>query len=463
MAPQDQSSDNQDDTSDTTSQEDRPRLILNAPCRIVNVNFQGAHRTRANLLAKIVADIFEAKTVSDFLNKSIEVKDRLGSLNAFSSIEIDVSPVGETEDFEVTFSVQEKSRVTSSVHTAVDNHSTHLNLQLALPNIAGIGDSIRLSTKYNKRLYSGECRFSVPISPWKSLWSPRYNLIYSQDQWDLMPSGYDQQDKSIINQVEFFSRPQLHHVISFENVWRFIKSSSVRTPIEIREQCGNSVKSSLKHTVTWDNRIGGNFPNAGILASLTSELASNLVQNGARFMRQEFNIQVNAPVLPNNSLICQMNLLGGTLLRPEKFNICDKFFAGGPLLVRGSTPQGIGPNVRGHPLGDMSYLSAGVHLYPILPGTKPESPINTVLRPHFFVNTATIGDCRDVLSRIRSRSDLRTETMRFRDSLRYTCGFGLVLQIARIRLEWNYCIPLLLKDGDSTVRGLQWGFGMTYT
>lgn len=456
----------QDDASNSSDPPPRQKLDLNMPCRIVNVNFEGVHRTRASVLAKIVSDIFTTRSMLEFLQKSVQIKENLTSLNAFSEVEIQVNSVGEdnNEDYEVTFLVEEKRRIQSSIHSAVDNHSTHLNLQLTLPNIAGIGDSIQLSTKYRRRFYSGECRFSVPISPWRSLWSPRYNLAYSQYQWDSMPSGYDQQDKSISNQVDFFSRPKVQHVIGFDNVWRFIKSSSARTPIEIREQCGHSVKSSLRHTVTWDDRIGGNFPYAGIMASLTNEIATNLVTNGARFTRHEFNIQLNTQILPKFDILCQFNLMGGTLLRPTKINICDKFFAGGPLLVRGFKLQGIGQNVRGYPLGDMSYLSAGAHIYSILPGTTPESPINAVVRPHLFVNAATIGDWRDsVFSRMRNRDDLRRESIRFRDSMRYSCGFGLVMHLARIRFELNYCLPLLFKEGDSLASGLQWGFGMTYT
>lgn len=452
----------------------KQQLDFNKPCRIVNVNFEGANRTRANLLATIVSDIFGSKSVLEFLQKSVQIKENLNSLNAFSSVEIQVDQVGHNDDnnnndeqpdqYEVTFSVIEKNRIKSSVYTGVDTHSTHLDVQLALPNISGNGDSIRLSAKHNgKSFYSTECRFSVPVSPWKSLWSPRYDLFYGHSEWSTL-SGYNQKDHSIVNQVEFLSQPNLQHVVSFENVWRAIRSSSARIPIEIREQCGHSVKSSLKHILTWDNRVGNNnFPLSGILASLTNEIATSLVTNGARFTRHEFRVQLNTQILPKYDLLCQFNLLGGTLLQPNKFNICDRFFAGGPLLVRGFKSQGIGPNIREFPLGDMSYLSAGAHLYPILPGTSADSLINSVVRPHLFVNAATIGDWRDRVFRIRTGNDLKREALYFRDSMRFSCGFGIVTQIAGLRLELNYCIPLSFKMGDLTSRGLQWGIGMTYT
>lgn len=219
-------------------------LDLNKPCRITGVNFEGVKKTRPTLLAKMVTDVFTAKSMLEFLEKSILVKERLKNLNAFSSVDIQVKPSDETkgmdeqDTFQVTFVVKERGFILASAQTAMDEQSTHLDLQLTLANLQGIGDSVAVSSKFNKRFYSGECRYSVPLMPWRSLWAPRYTLSYNQLQWDSMPSGYDQEDRSILNQVEFFSLPQLHHTVSFENIWRYIKSSSSKlTPIEVREQC----------------------------------------------------------------------------------------------------------------------------------------------------------------------------------------------------------------------------------
>lgn len=439
-------------------------MDLNKPCKVVDVNFEGVRRTRPTLLAKIVADVFTSKSLLDCLQRSVQVRDNLKSLNAFTDVEMQIEPVDETKDSEyrVKFVVRERGRIVASAQTAVDNQSTHLNLELATPNLNGIGDSIKLVSRFNKRLFSGECRYTVPITPWRSLWNPIYSIFYSQYQYDSQPSGFDQEDKSIVNQVEFFSLPKLQHSIGFENVWRFIRSSSLNTPIEIREQCGHSIKSSLKHSVTWDNRLGGNFPFEGILAKLSNEFTTNIVTGAARFTRHEANLQLNALILPQYDLLCQLNLIAGTLIRPNKINICDKFFAGGPLTLRGFKFQGLEPNRRGHPLGDMSYLSAGLHLYSILPYTTPDTPINDYIRPHVFVNTGTIGDMNDIW-RISSRNDIKREVQGFRESLRYSCGFGLVMYFMSLRLEVNYCLPLVFKEGDLSVRGLQWGFGLTYT
>lgn len=434
-------------------------------CKIVDVSFEGAHKTKPRLLAKIVSDVFAATSLMDCLEKSVQVRENLKSLNAFSNIQLQVEPASEeiADEYRVTFKVEERGRLKASAQTSIDNHSkTHINLELALPNLNGIGDSITLSSKFNKRLYSGECSYTLPIRPWKSLFNPIYSLSYRQYQFDGQPSGFDQEDRSVVNQVDFFSTSNVHHSISFENIWRFIRTSSLNTPIEIREQAGHSVKSALKHTVTWDDRVGGNFPYSGILARLSNEFTTNLVSGSAKFTRHEASLQMNALILPQYDLLCQINLLAGTLIRPLKYNICDKFFAGGPLTLRGFKYQGLEPNVRGCPLGDLSYLSAGIHLYSILPYTTPETPINDYIRPHIFMNTGTIGDLNEIW-RLTSFDDVRREARRFRNSLRYSCGFGLVMYFMSLRLEVNYCLPLIFRENDLSTRGLQWGFGLTYT
>lgn len=440
-------------------------INLNVPFRVTSVNFEGAKRTRPALVAKIVSDIYKAKTVLEFVERCGKINENLMSLNAFNDVEVQVKP--NNNDYEVTFVLHERRWISASIQTAVDDISTHLGTSLNLPNLNGIGDFLQLNAKLNKRLYSGEFRYSVPLSPWKQLWSPVYTMSYCQYLLDTQPSGFDQEDKSIINQVEFFSLNNLKHTIGFENIWRYVKSSGLRTPIEIREQCGHSVKSSLKHILTWDNRVGGNYPYEGILAKLTNEITTNLVSGCARFTRHEVNLQMNQLLLPRYDLLCQFNVLAGTLTSrdkgQQKINICDKFFSGGPMTLRGFKYQGLGANVREHPLGDYSFISAGLHLYSILPYTSPLSPINQYIRPHIFFNAGTIGNINDVPSRVYNREDMKRELDRFKHSLRYSCGLGLVFYFMKMRFELNYNIPLVTKNSDLSVRGLQWGFGLHYT
>lgn len=433
---------------------------LKRPCKIVNVNFEGVKRTSRNLIAKCVSDLFKSETLLDYADRYVRVIDSLNSLNAFKDVKIQMQPNGNRDEYEVDVIVEEQRRLRGSVQTAVDEHTSHLKIEATAPNISGIGDSLRFDIKSNlttTKLYSGECRYTVPLIPWRRIWNPTFAVYANHYQFDSQPSGIDQTNKAFVNQVSFLSHPNVHHLISFENVWRHIKSSSVHTPIEIREQSGHSVKSSVRHDVVWDNRqysFGGNFASEGARAKLSNEFTLNLVNGSADHTRHEAHLQFNTLILPIYDTICQLDASAGTLLRSNKVNICDKFFPGGPSTVRGFEYQCLGPSVRGRPLGAKSYISAGLHLYPILPYTTPFDTINRFIRPHIFVNAGTVGDLRLP----RRREDLQ----RFRDSLRYSCGFGLVFYIAKIRCEVNYCLPIVSKEGDRTVKGLQFGLGVNF-
>lgn len=440
--------------------EQTPKMDLKEPFKVVNVEFEGVTRTRPTLLAKIVAEIFTSESLEDFLLKYRQVHQKLDPL--FSNVDVKVEPANEeTEtDHVITFVVNERSRRTLGTEVQTDGYTSHLNLNLSAPNLNGIGDAVRLTFKSNSlpKIQAFECDYTIPLVPWKLLYNPVCSIGYSQFQHTSTPSAYDQENKSFINRVEFFSNPNLKHSLSFMNTWTHIKSHSANTPLVIREQSGHFLKSYIKYAIQYDSRPQGeNFPSVGILAKLTSDLSTNLFKKGARFARQEIELQLNKLLLPQQGLLGQVNLYAGTLMRPSKIDISDKFFPGGPPTFRGYALQGFGPHVRKHPLGDISYLTAGIHLYPILPGTTTKSKINEFVRPHLFVNAGTTGDLNRSW-RLTSRADLEQEVLNFKDSLRYTCGFGVLLAFRSIRFELNYCLPLKTKENDLSMGGVQFGF-----
>lgn len=451
-------------TSDNNGTEETniPR-DMNEPCHISIVNFEGIYRSRPSLVGKIVSEIYHTKTWLDFFENCVRIKENLNSLNSFNDVEIQVNSENKDNNYNVTFVLQEKGRLGASITTAFERDNGHLNIQLSSPNITGNFDSLKLNLKLNKQLNSGDIRYTAPLVPWRRLWAPIYSGIYSEYPWDRQLSGFDLMEWSVINQLDFRSLTQLKHTINLDNIRRQITSTDPqRTPIAIKEQCGHSVKSTIRHTMEWDNRIGGNYPYEGIMARLSNEITTNLVNGGAKFSRHELNLQVNQLLLPKYDLLCQLNIMAGTLYKPLKYNICDKFFVGGPLTLRGFKPQGLGSNVDGHPLGDLSYLTAGLHIYPRMPYTTPLSSINQYIRPHIFVNTGTIGDI-NVIPRIHNREEAKRELNRFTNSLRYSFGIGLVIYVTRLRIEVNYSVPLVSKECDMTARGFQWGFGINYT
>lgn len=438
------------------SSQDDLSSYLNLPCNINGFQFKGVRKTNRNLLRKIVTDALKTETLGDYLVKKTNLERKLEDLDAFSNIEV-VLIHKSGNDFDIKLNVEEKGPITATVRTDIDaNSNYHLNLRARFPNLNGIGDDAAFSTKFNKSYYFFESRYSLPLSPWRQFWAPRYSVLFNFNTWDHLPSDYDQKDKAFSNLIEFSSSSQLRHSISFDNVWRAIRSSSNSTPLEIRKFAGHSLKTALKYIVSYNSRDDFRFPQSGCLFRLSNEVAFSLFDKSAKFSKHEIHFQFNKNILPRMDLLCQFNLAAG-LLHQVRANICDKFFVGGPVNFRGFKINGLGPNASGSPLGGETYMTAGLHVYPPMPYNRE---ISDLVRPHIFLNAGTIGDWRD-LTRISARKeDIKKEIESFKESLRYSCGVGLVLRMGSIRIELNYCLPLVTQSTDLSSTGIQFGFGL---
>lgn len=348
---------------------------------------------------------------------------------------------------------QNKSRLRLRSQIEADsNKSTHLSFELQVPNLTGFKDSLSCGIKTSSlsRIPASDIEYRLPLPTWAPFEDPVYSILLSRYNYLAGPSGYDQEDKSLANHVEFFSHLNLKHSLGLINTWTHIKSGNEKTPLLIREQAGHFLKSYIRYAILYDTRQDKDFCCEGVMVKLTNDLTTKLFRKGAnKFTRHEFQFQVNKFILPQYGLLGQVNIYAGTLLRARKIDISDRFFPGGVPTFRGMESKGFGANVRRHPLGSISYLTAGFHLYPILPGTTPDSPVNDVIRPQFFANMGTSGDLT---------TNTRWDYNEFKDSFRYIVGFGLVGYVGSIRLEVNYCLPLITRDGDSVVSGLQFGF-----
>lgn len=336
-------------------------------------------------------------------------------------------------------------------HVQTDGRITNLCLNLTKPNLTVLRDKISLALKTNNgpTISAIDFDYTIPIN---LPYNPVYSIAYSQFSNTSLPSAYDQENKSFINNIDVYSNQYLKHSFSFINTWTHIKSSSAETPLEIREQSGHFLKSYLRYALQFDNRKPDGFLSNGVLAKVSTDLSTNLFKKAARFGRLQAQVQANRLLLPQHGLYGQFHVFAGSLLKANKIDISDRFFPGGVPTFRGFRHQSFGPHVREHPLGVISYLTAGLHLYPIFPGTTTKSKINDFIRPNIFVNIGTTGDLSRGL-RLANLSDIKLS-----DSIRCSCGIGLVSTIMGVRFELNYCLPVKANENDLVVPGLQFGF-----
>lgn len=118
----------------------------------------------------------------------------------------------------------------------------------------------------------------------------------------------------------------------------------------MREQSGLTLKSSLKHVLSLDQRDENIFSTSGSLFQLTSELAG--FGGDVGFLKNELYVQSN--VSPLEGVVVQGCFQAGFLknVSPDKkILLCDQFYLGGPQTLRGFQMRGIGPHIDGNALG----------------------------------------------------------------------------------------------------------------
>lgn len=433
--------------------------------RVKNVHFDGVKKTNARILAKIIRPIYEAQTIEQCVDKLDIVIHRMNSLNSFNRVTPTINILTERgtqddsiKDIDLTFSVSEKNNVTGGVETTVDDRrSASISVKLALPNVTGAGDSIGTELRKCKGKTLGEVNYSRLYVPWWDICSPRHTTsLYVSDSTSTS-SGYNQKDRGISTQLDMNIAKNLHHSLNFDNVWRDIRCSAFDTPFKIREQSGHSFKTSAKYTLTHDTRDVPTFSTKGHMIRMSVEHAGLFKLGDINFTKSDIHLQVNQPIIPKLDISCQGSMQFGLIHpHPGNYLICDKYFAGGPLTVRGFKQNGIGPHCEKYALGARAFWAAGIHMYSRLPFVSSRSSINDFIRPHLFVNSGSAVD-------FGLTKDLNKDFKSLTSRARLSYGFGLVLYFSSIRLELNYCIPRTFHKGDQTEEGFQYGLGVLFT
>ena len=352
-----------------------------------------------------------------------------------------------------------------------------------------------------------------------SQFKPMYPLLSAtifDAEADFPHSAFKQRERAFV--LDHFSHwtSRVTSRIRFQTDWKSVLASNdVRTPIEIREKSGHYLKSSIKHTLTFDDRSYGwglgnfsYFPCSGSLAEASLELAGlnvkgrKILPGNQTFVKPEVSVQINERI-PGTRIIVQACAAAGLLLDPTGIRnsyshdastpaavpLSEKFFVGGPLTVRGFSLSGVGPSVTSSsgdpdtalyqqhkfPLGADAYWSTGLHAYfplPFIRRSRVSSTSNTTttiasmiqkcVRLHAFANWA--GTCSSgSTSELLRPGSLGNVWQQIRSNVRTSVGAGIVVAAGPLlRLELNYAIPLTYGQTDSPDPGFQFGFGVHF-
>ncbi|XP_067128759.1 sorting and assembly machinery component 50 homolog A [Centruroides vittatus] len=423
--------------------------------RVDKINIDGVARTKQDVLAKSMKDLFGSQNFQEVILNIYSVADKLQKLNAFKRVDVfidtssgaDATPKG----LEVTFYVQEVRRITGGINTLVGNNEGSLVAGVQLPNMFGRGECLQSEYHYGTKRSSG---FNVTFTkPFISRGNPRFTAALFKQGEDFTWSGFREIDHGTLLELNLESFPRIQHTFRWEGIWREIKSLSTVTSFPVREESGHSLKSSVKHTVALDLRDNPVIPTYGQLFKLHQEYAG--LGGDVGFLKHELEVQLNQSL--GMDMVLQASLLGGILnkIQNKNYSICDKFFLGGPLSLRGFTVRGVGPRANEDALGAETYWASGLHLYTPLPFRPGRDGIGNYFRTHTFLNAGNIGYFLG--------ENNYPDWKRMFSNIRLSCGAGIVISVGHIaRFELNYCLPLKFQNEDRTNPGMQFGIGVAF-
>lgn len=263
--------------------------------------------------------------------------------------------------------------------------------------------------------------------------------------------------------------------MAYNGVWRQATGLAENASATVRGDAGDSVKSSISHVWTKDRRDDPLLPSRGYFNKTMLELAGwGPLQGDVAFGKAEAEAQGVVPVpIPgiegDSGVSFSTGIRAGLLYPlplglssdPKPSRINDRFQLGGPTDVRGFRLSGLGPHDGKDAVGGDVYAAGSANLLFPLPHVSVDKPF----RLQAFVNGGR-------LLALKQSNKNGSDSQQIRQTLGSTlaelgnglpsmsAGFGLVYAAPMARVELNFSLPLVLRQGEEGRKGLSFGIGI---
>ncbi|KAB8302659.1 hypothetical protein EYC80_006023 [Monilinia laxa] len=256
------------------------------------------------------------------------------------------------------------------------------------------------------------------------------------------------------------------HQVGYNGVWRQVTGLAGNASPTVRNDVGDTVKSSISHTWLKDERNHPILPNQGYLLKTISEIAGwGPLKGDVGFWKSEIESSgaVKVPGIPGASLTAGIRAgmlypLGvgvGTAAKPSRIN--DRFQLGGPTDVRGFKIGGLGPRDRQDAVGGDIYAASSINL--LLP--LPRVDVSTPLRLQLFANAGRLLALKTP-DKNTSKDVYGTIAELGKEIPSLAAGIGMVYAHPVARFELNFGLPIVVRKGEETRKGLQFGVGINF-
>ncbi|CAG8465561.1 667_t:CDS:10 [Diversispora eburnea] len=432
--------------------DDKVLEMKDYPCHIHSFHIKGTKRTRQSLFESVINPALGAKTFSKILNEINIAADKLQRLDIFQYpiyIEFDCSkdPLAQPDAIDVILSVEEKSRFWIKTGTEIGNDSGSANISLNIRNVFGGAETLEaFMSASTQTSHVFEFCLAKPINgnPDSKIDITAFSLTRNNQNF----SSHDEILRGVALRWRGLSRLGFHE-LSYGSTWRQVCNIAQQATLSIRESAGHSLKSSLTHNFIRDRRDDIMLPSRGYYLRLFQEIAG--LGGDVCFLKTETESQLNFPL--GKGFILSTSLRNGLLFQTDgqKSKISDRFFLGGAQSIRGFKLNGIGPREdKKDSLGGDIYVAGGLSLFTPLPKLH-QHPV----KGHLFLNGGSLlqfNPSQPLLKSIKGLSKAPS----------VSAGIGIVYRSSILRLEVNFCLPLLATTTDKLQKGLQLGLGFNF-
>jgi outer membrane protein insertion porin family len=394
------------------------------------------------------------------------------------------NPQAAASDLDISIKVAEKSRFILKGGTDVGNAEGSAYVNAQLRNIFGGAESLSVNAGTGTRTRSAySAVFSTPLNS-----NPDFRLSVEglASATDKPWASHEEVLKGGALRLGWRRDHGAIHQLTYTGQWRQLTGLTNWASPTVRNDAGDTVKSSITHTYTVDRRDNPIMPRSGYLYRTTSEIAGwGPLAGDVAFSKSEAELAATVPLLSKDGFTgvsFGAGLRFGMLYplpfgfswsgpaQPSRIN--DRFQLGGPTDVRGFKLSGLGPRDGTDAVGGDVYAAGGINLLFPLPRAGPESP----LRLQLFANSGRLVAMQDKgkgkeetsgISGALSSSAVMKGMMGavgelFNGLPSTAAGVGLVYGHPMARFELNFSLPLVLRRGEEGRKGFQVGIGISF-
>ena len=385
-------------------------------------------------------------------------------------------PTTTPTDVAVYYSVKEKSRLFFKAGTDLGNAEGSAYINAQARNLFGGAETLDVNASRGTRTRSSyQAIFDTPV-----LSNPDFHLqaggVQSATQKTF--ASHEEVLRGGWTKLRWLSGAGSFHEIAYNGFWRQVTGLAQNASPTVRNEAGDSFKSSISHTWTTDRRDNPMLPSRGFYAKTSSELAGwGPLRGDVAFFKTEVESQSALPIpIPgiqgDSGVSVTAGIRGGFIYpltlgsksNPEMSRINDRFQLGGPTDVRGFRLSGLGPHDGPDAVGGDVYAAGSANLFFPIPKVGKDKPF----RFQAFVNGGRLLAVRNperegaMTSKEvkQSISDAITELGNGLPTM--SAGVGLVYAHPVARFELNFSLPLAVRKHEEARKGVSFGIGINF-